>query len=77
MVDRYQDDLKRAKGINDDLTKTFKERQELQKQGKPTGRFDYRLKSDLDKLKLEIVALDKLIYLYQNNDAKYADISQT
>ena len=75
MVDRYQEDFTRAQGIHSSISKLFKERQQASENKQPTGKFDYRIKSSMESLKQEIGGLEKLKYLYEENDAKYASIA--
>tara|TARA_B110000285_G_C14887877_1_gene497092 strand:- start:558 stop:719 length:162 start_codon:yes stop_codon:yes gene_type:complete len=53
MVDRYTEDIKRSKGILDELTSISTERAEAKNNGKSTARFDYKLKMKLESIKTE------------------------
>jgi hypothetical protein len=75
MVDRYADDIKRSKGILDELESISKERAEAKAIGKSVARFDYKLKMKMESIKNEQTALEKLIYLYKESDDVYNAIS--
>ena len=51
-----------------EVQEIFGERQELAEQSKPTGKFDYKLKSKVESLKTDTTGLEKLNYLYVEND---------
>ena len=51
MVDRYAEDLKRAKELQTEVNNIYKERQLAQEQKKGTAKFDYKLKSKTEMLK--------------------------
>ena len=53
MVDRYTEDIKRSKGILDELTSISAERADAKSNGKSTARFDYKLKMKLESIKTE------------------------
>ena len=42
---------------------------------KPTGRFDYKLKDQVESLKEENVRLEKLLYQYKEDSSKYEQLS--
>ena len=75
MVDRYQEDVRRITGMHTELSQLFAERQQAAEEKKTTAKFDYQLKRKLDALKPEIVAMEKLLYLYENNDKQYASLN--
>ena len=51
------------------------ERAKAQEKGTATGRFDYKVKAKFETMNKETTALDKLLYLYQENDSRYASIN--
>ena len=71
MVDRYQEDFQRCQEIKTKMDSLYEERRAAEAAKKPTSTVDYRLKSEAAKLTKEVTGLEKLIYLYENNDAKY------
>ena len=74
MADRYQADLDLAETHYKELNTDFQERSTLTKQGKQTGRVDYRMKQKHKQLMTEVVQLKKLLFLYEKNDDKYSSI---
>ena len=77
MADRYQTDLDLAETHYKELNTDFQERAQLTKQGKQTGRVDYRMKQKQKQLMTEVVQLKKLLFLYEKNDEKYSSISDS
>ena len=75
MVDRYTEDIKRSKGILDELTSISAERADAKSNGKSTARFDYKLKMKLESIKTEQTGLEKLVYLYKESEDSYNAIS--
>ena len=75
MVDRYQEDTARVAEMLREINAIYKERQDLAEQKKPTGKFDYKLKSKIESVKKEINGLEKMQYLINNNDSKYEGLS--
>ena len=53
MVDRYQEDINKAKGILNEIKQISKERSDAKGLGKSTARFDYKLKMKLESIKTE------------------------
>ena len=58
-----------------EATQMFNERQDLVAQKKPVGKVDYKLNSKVKSLQQDVQALEKLHYLYNNDDAKYNAIN--
>ena len=77
MADHFTQDLQRAQGVQQELDKIWEDRKKLAAEGKPTGRFDHKIRSKDNELKGEVVSLEKLIYFYQQNDKKYESVSTT
>ena len=76
MLDQYNQDLVKAQKLQDELYSCLEERNSQLSKGQTTGRVDYRLKGGLETLKQEMKNLEKLAYLYQNdNDNKYKNVS--
>ena len=69
MVDRYPDQIKDSQNLNNQIKQAFEDRKATSAKGQSTGRLDYSLRSQLDRFKVEITGLEKLLYLYENNNA--------
>lgn len=73
-IDRYKDDLQRCKESHKKLEGFLVERQAAQP-GQSTSAIDHKLKSENFKLTKDVVAMEKLVYEYENpNVSKYDNI---
>ena len=75
-IDKYAEDLERCKGIHAKIQGLLKERKQAETAGKSTATVDYKLKAESGKLTKECINLDKLVYEYENNVAKYESIAE-
>ena len=75
-MDQYQQDFKKADNLHQELVDSLKDRAESITKGQSVGRVDYKLKSGIESIKQEMKHLEKLSYLYSNNDPKYSNVSQ-
>ena len=74
-MDSFNTDFTKALNLQEELQGNILERKQLILKGNSTGRVDYRLKGGIDSLKNEMKQLEKISYLYSNDNAKYKGIS--
>ena len=75
-MDKFKWDLvyNKAKELKNDISKMLDEREKIMAKKQSTGGVDYRLKSKNESLKKEINQLEKVIYLYENNDVSVKSV---
>lgn len=66
-MDSYTIDYNRASKHYEELLTFIEERTELKNKKEGTGRVDYRIKGTLESLKTDMRSLEKIQYLYKNN----------
>ena len=77
LLDKYPEDLERCKGIATKMQVLLKERKQAEAAGKSTATVDYKLKAESGKLTKECINMDKMVYEYENNVAKYESIGES
>ena len=74
-MDNFNDDFNKAVELQSNLSGNLLERKQLILKGNSTGRVDYRLKGGVESLKNDLKQLQKIAYLYKNDNIKYKGIA--
>ena len=76
-MDPFNQDFNKADNLQAELSGILTERSQLVSKGQTTGRVDYRLKSGIESLKSELKSMEKISYLYSNDNSRYKNVSQS
>ena len=76
-MDPFNQDFNKADNLQAELSGILTERTQLVSKGQTTGRVDYRLKSGIESLKQELKSMEKISYLYSNDNSRYKNVSQS